>query len=95
MQVSEPVSLEKQLQELQAQLAVLTMTIASGNGSGMVPSSPAAVEGPGPAVADGGPGTTGAETATLMAATSDNTARESAATLSEVSFRQQPPMNNC
>jgi hypothetical protein len=87
MQVSKPVSLEKQLQELQAQLAALTMAITSGTGSGMVLTSPAVVEGPGPAIAHGGPGTTEAEIATLTAATNDdNPACESAATQSEVSF---------
>jgi hypothetical protein len=79
LQVSEPVSLEKQLQELQAQIAALTMTIASRNGSGIVPSSPAVVEGPVPVVAHGGPGTTGAEAETLTATNSGDPARESAA----------------
>lgn len=73
MQVSEPASLEKQLQGLQAQLAALMMAIASKNGPGILPPSPP-IEGPGPAVAHGGSSITDAETVTATAAAGDDPA---------------------
>lgn len=101
VQISERASLEKQLQEMQAQLTVLvTTTIASkvGTGTELPESSPAVVEGPGPVVAPTGPSTGGtaeaaavaataaAAAATVTAATSDNPACETAAAQSEVSL---------
>jgi hypothetical protein len=94
VQVSKPTSLEQQLQGLQAQLAALTMAIASKNGSGIVPSSPV-VEGPGPAVAHGGPSITEAETVTATTAAGDDPACEFVATRPKVSLRRQPLVSNC
>jgi hypothetical protein len=80
VQISEHTGLDERLQELQAQLAALTLLIASRDGSGIVPSSTASVDGPGPAAAHRGPNITEAE-ATC----------ESVATPSEVmTFHEQP-----
>lgn len=92
VQVSERASLDKRLQELQAQVAALTMVIASSNGSAVVSSSPVDIEGPGPAVAQRGLGFTGAETATATAATGEDPAHESTATRSEVTAPRKQPL---
>ena len=82
MQVSENASLHKRLQELQAQIAALTMAITSKNGSGVAPSSPADIVEAGSTVAHRG--TTESRTATAMVATSEDPACEPAAAPSEV-----------
>ena len=89
MQVSEHASLEKQLQELQAQVAALTLVIAGRDGSGIVPSSPVVFEGLRPAVSCGDMGT---ENVTATAATGKDPACESAVTQSEVTTSFEQPL---
>ena len=91
-QVSDRASLEKQVQELQAQVAALTLVIASsGNGSGVVPSSPAVFKDPGPVVSHGDMGAE--DVAAVATATGEDPARESPVARSEVTVScEQAPM---
>jgi hypothetical protein len=92
VQVSEHTRLEKRVEELQAQIAALTLVITSRDRSGVVPSSPVVSEGPALAVSHRGLGDMEAENVTATVGTGEDPPCESAATRSEVTASCEPAL---